>query len=109
MEHHLNVERKFIKKKIMENYPGFESKPTKSVKSSEHKLQKIQSLKVSQLDRSQISIEEWDGIDHNDAPDYCDAYIVSATYQGYSLSDAQIEELSEDQDFVYQSLMDYLY
>lgn len=53
---------------------------------------------------------EFDGVDHRDAPDYCDAYITSATHgDGTALTESELDEVSDDSYFVYQSLMDYLY
>ena len=60
------------------------------------------------LDYSKITNIEFDGIDHSDYPDYCDAYIVSADYDGQPMTEEQLEELCEDGDFVYESLMNYL-
>ena len=61
------------------------------------------------LDYKLISNIQFDGIDHKDYPDYCDAYIVSAEYNGEQMTEEQIEELNDDRDFVYESLMDYLH
>lgn len=55
-----------------------------------------------------IVVTEWDGIDHSDYPDYCDAYIVSAESEGVQLTDEEIEELN-DSDLKYELLMEYLY
>ena len=52
---------------------------------------------------------EFDGIDYNDYPDFCDAYIVRAQYNGKEMTEDQIEVLNEDKDFVYEELMEYLY
>jgi len=60
------------------------------------------------LDYNKIDNIEFDGIDHNDYPDYCDAYITSADYDGIPMSDEQLDELNENSDFVYEKLMDYL-
>ncbi len=60
------------------------------------------------LDYNKITNIEFDGIDHSDYPDYCDAYIVSADYDGQPMTEEQLEELCEDGDFVYESLMNYL-
>lgn len=52
----------------------------------------------------------FDGIDYRDAPDFCDAYISEASYQdGTPLTDAELDELNKDSQFVYESLQDYLY
>lgn len=61
------------------------------------------------LDYKLISNIDFDGIDYKDAPDYCDAYIVSADYDGEQMTEEQIEKLNDDRDFVYESLMDYLH
>jgi len=44
---------------------------------------------------------ELDGIDTNDYPDFCDAYIVSAEYDGETMTDKQIDKLNDDYDFVH--------
>lgn len=61
------------------------------------------------MDYKFVSNIEFDGIDHRDAPDYCDAYICSADYKGEPMTEAQLEKINEDGDFVYEQLMNYLY
>jgi hypothetical protein len=39
---------------------------------------------------------EIDGIDTRDYPDFTDAFIVSADYDGEAMTDAQIDKLNED-------------
>ena len=51
----------------------------------------------------------FEGIDHRDYPDYCDAFIASAEYDGRELSDEELDELNEDTDLVYELLTDNLY
>lgn len=52
----------------------------------------------------------FDGIDYKDAPDFCDAYISEASFQdGTPLTEAELDELNEDGQFVYEALQDYLY
>ncbi len=58
--------------------------------------------------RNNIVVTEWDGIDHSDAPDYCDAYIVSAERDGVELTDEEIEELNNS-DLKLELLMEHLY
>ncbi len=50
-----------------------------------------------------------DGIDHNDAPDFVDAYISSADYDGVPMTEDELDELNEDTDFVYEKVMNHLY
>lgn len=62
-----------------------------------------------ELDYSQIADVELDGIDHRDAPDYCDAYISSATYEGRDMTDEELDALNSDTDYIYEKLQDWLY
>jgi hypothetical protein len=61
------------------------------------------------LDYTLITNIEFDGIDPRDYPDYCDAYIIYAEYDGREMTEEELEILNEDSDFVYQELMDYLF
>ena len=62
------------------------------------------------LDLSKIEDIEFDGIDTNDYPDFCDAFITSATYNGRDLTEEELEWVGEDNgDWVYEKLMEYLY
>jgi hypothetical protein len=60
------------------------------------------------MDYKKIDNIEIDGIDTKDYPDFCDAYIVSADYDGVPMTDKQLDELNEDGDYVYGHIMDYL-
>ena len=62
-----------------------------------------------ELDKSKISNVIFDGIDYEDAPDFCDAYIVSAEYDGEEMTDEQIYFLNEDMYYIYQKLIDSIY
>ena len=64
---------------------------------------------VQKFDYSKISNIEFDGIDHSDYPDYCDAYIASADYDGVEMTEAQLEEINKDGDFVYEKLINHLF
>ena len=48
-------------------------------------------------------------INHSDYPDYCDAYIVSADYDGIEMTDEQLTILNEDKHFMYEQLWKYLH
>jgi len=52
---------------------------------------------------------ELDGIDTRDYPDFCDAYIVSADYDGEAMSDAQIDILNEDYSFIHDCVYNQLF
>ena len=60
-----------------------------------------------ELDR--ITNIELGGIDHNDYPDFVDAFIVSAEIDGVELTDAELEELNCNSDFVYQCVLNELF
>ena len=51
---------------------------------------------------------EFDGIEFNDYPDFCDAFICSAERNGEPMTATELNELNEDTDFVYEKLMDHL-
>jgi hypothetical protein len=52
---------------------------------------------------------EVEGIDFRDYPDFCDAFIASGTYKGRELTEDELEELSEDKDFLYEEIEKHLY
>ena len=61
------------------------------------------------LDYSQIEDVDVDGIHGWDAPDFCDAYICSATYKGRDMTDEELDALNDDRDFVYTAVERKLY
>lgn len=61
------------------------------------------------LDYSQIENVDVDGIDFSDANDFCDAYICSATYMGRDMTDAELDVLNEDGQFVYDAVINKIY
>ena len=52
---------------------------------------------------------EVDGIDTNDYPDFCDAFISSADYNGKPMTDEQLEALNEDYSFVHDCVYTQLF
>lgn len=61
------------------------------------------------MDYRLIDNVELDGIDYNDYPDFCDAYIASADYDGKPMTDEQLDEINQDAAFVYECIENYLY
>jgi len=61
------------------------------------------------MDYKKITDVVLDGIDFEDYPDFCDAFIVSADYDGEPMSDDQIDKLNEDSNFVYTQIEEFLY
>jgi len=61
------------------------------------------------MDYKKITNVVLDGIDLEDYPDFCDAYIVSADYDGEPMSEDQIDKLNEDSDYVYTKIEEFLF
>ncbi len=61
------------------------------------------------LDYTRIEDVEVDGIDTRDYPDFCDAFIASATYKGRPMSERELDRLNEDYDFLYDCIVDRIY
>jgi hypothetical protein len=61
------------------------------------------------LDYSLIDNVQIDGVDTTDYPDFCDAYIVSADYNGREMTDDEIELLNDDGDFVLEKVYEYIF
>ena len=66
-------------------------------------------MTTQQLDYSKITNVEIDGIDYSDYPDFCDAYIVDAMYDGEQMTDEQIEIINEDSQFVYDQVIKHIF
>ena len=64
---------------------------------------------TNELDYSKIDNIEFDGIDYDDYPDFCDAYISNADYDGVEMTEEQLELINDDRDFVYEALMKHLF
>lgn len=50
-----------------------------------------------------------EGIDHNDSPDYVDAYIVYAEKDNIPLTEEELDEINEDSEIVHEYVMKELY
>lgn len=61
------------------------------------------------LDYSKIEDVEIDGIDHRDAPDFVDAFIASASYEGREMTDAELDALNENRSYVYECVIERIY
>jgi hypothetical protein len=61
------------------------------------------------MDYKKIDNIEIDGIDIKDYPDFCDAYILSADYDGVPMTDEQLDEINDDGDFQHECIMNDLH
>jgi len=69
----------------------------------------FKSVPSLRIDLSQVEDIEIDGINPLDYPDFCDAFIIDATYRGRQMTHDELEALNEDSDFVYEKVMEELY
>jgi len=60
------------------------------------------------IDFSKISNIEFDDVDPLDAPDYCDAYILSCDIDGEQATEDELNEINKDSDFIHEKLFNYL-
>ncbi len=61
------------------------------------------------MDKTKISNIKIDGVCHLDHPEYSDAYIESADYDGEPMTEEQLESINEDSEFVYEAVLNHLY
>jgi hypothetical protein len=61
------------------------------------------------MDYKKIDNIELEDVCTWDYPDFTDAFIANAHYDGIPMTDKQLEEINEDGDFVYQCVENYLY
>jgi hypothetical protein len=66
------------------------------------------------LDYAKLHDIEIDGVDTNDYPDFCDAYISSATIENEDgtfrdATEEEIEMINEDTNFVYENVLSQLF
>ena len=69
-------------------------------------------FKEPQMNTENICDIEVDGIDTDDYPDFCDAYISSACWEntGVLLTEDELDELNRDYpSLVYDAVMKHLY
>jgi len=51
---------------------------------------------------------DFNDVDHNDAPDYVDAYVSRALYKGFPATQDEIDVINENSEFVHDSLFNQL-
>ena len=60
------------------------------------------------LDYDKISNVQVEGIDTNDYPDFCDAYIESADYGDREMTEEELEVLNQDGCFINEAVFEKL-
>ena len=61
------------------------------------------------IDYKKVEVIEIDGIEHGDYPDYVDAYITEAEYDGKPMTDEMIDEINDNDQFRYEAVWDYIH
>jgi hypothetical protein len=61
------------------------------------------------MELDKITNIELGGINTNDYPDFCDAFIESAEYDGVELTDEELDELNCNSEFVYDCVLKHLF
>jgi len=61
------------------------------------------------IDYSKIEIIEVDNICDWDYPDYVDAYISEADYNGKPMSDEMLDEINDNDQFRYETVWNYIH
>ena len=61
------------------------------------------------MEYSKIDNIDVDGVCTSDYPEFCDAYITSADYDGVEMTEYQLDQLNDDSDFVHQCVLDQLF
>jgi hypothetical protein len=61
------------------------------------------------MNYSLITDIEIEGIDYKDFPDFSDAFISSAYYEGRPMTDKELDELNEDHDFVGEQVFNEIF
>lgn len=61
------------------------------------------------MELDKITNIELGGINTNDYPDFVDAFIESAEYDGVELTDEELDELNCNSEFVYDCVLKHLF
>jgi hypothetical protein len=61
------------------------------------------------MDKSKIDNIVFSDVDVKDSPDFSDAFIESADYDGREMTEEELDEINNDSQFVYESLLNQLY
>lgn len=65
---------------------------------------------LDKLDFKKIDNMEFEGIDFSDYPDFVDAFLVAADYDGIEMTEEQIDYLNDEhRDFVNERVYDSLF
>lgn len=70
----------------------------------------VWSMKQIEIHYDKIDMASIDmHIDTSDYPDFVDSYILKADYDGRPMTDAELDVLNDDSDFVYEQILKRIY
>jgi len=49
-----------------------------------------------------------EGVDHGDCPDYCDAFVMEASFESRKLTDKELDRLNDDSQLLFEMLWESL-
>ena len=61
---------------------------------------------MTKLNYRLITNIEVDGVDFKDAPDFADAFISAADYDGREMTEEELEQLNKNTSFVHQCVLE---
>ena len=61
------------------------------------------------IDFTKIDNIVFGGVDMEDYPDFCDAYIESCDIKGVKATQKQLDKVNKNYDFLYSKLIDFLF
>ena len=62
------------------------------------------------IDFKKVEVLEVSDINHYDYPEYCDAYISEANYNGKPMSDKMLDEINDNHpEFVHQQVWAFIF
>jgi len=94
--------------KIIDNYPFYFNKRHKEEQTQNGHIVGFYHL-PQEVAFKIITDIQVAGIDTNDCPEFCDAYIESAKLNGKEMTEEQLEAINENKDFVYEAIQKQLY
>ena len=63
------------------------------------------SITFLKMDYSKIDNVEVSDVDINDYPDFSDAFIISADYNGKAMTEEQLDQINDDLGFVHECVL----
>jgi hypothetical protein len=66
-------------------------------------------METYQIDYTKIDNIVIGDLDTTDYPDFSDAYIESADYDGQPMSEEMLEEVNNNKDYIHESVFNYIF